>query len=280
MSYNIILNSSNVSNNTNSQYTYNFINGSFKIKEGSEICVSEIQVPYSWFNITTLYNNNTFQIIDWLGTTHNIVLPNGFYQVSDIFNYLQEYFINNGMYLITATGENYFFFQIYTNLTYYNNQMLFYPCPTSLPTGYTQPSNFIGYPTTSKCIQFVVLNNAFQTNIGFSHGTYGGGSSNLSVSSNMIPDATTVNSIVVRCSLVENPIGFPTDILDSFAVNATFGSNINYQPTYEKWIKIKPGTYSNLVLTLTDQNYNTLYANDDNVCISLILREKINKFII
>ena len=62
MSYNLVINSSNVVNSLNNQYRYDFINGSFEIPENSEIMISSLQIPYSWYNISTRYNNRKFTI--------------------------------------------------------------------------------------------------------------------------------------------------------------------------------------------------------------------------
>ena len=64
----------------------------------------------------------------------------------------------------------------------------------------------------------------------------------------------------------------PSDILDSIPINATFGSNINYEPAHQKWIKCKAGTYSNFQVVFSDQNLNTLYANDSNLSITLLIK--------
>jgi len=272
MSYNIILNSTNVSNSTNSQYTYKFITGNFVVKENALICVSQIQIPYSWFNITSAYQNTQFNIIDWLGNTRNITLPDGFYTIQDINDYLETYFINNGMYLINSTGQNVYYFQIYSNSQYYRNQMLFYNVPISLPLGYTQPSNWIGYPVSTTNMQVVILNNNFTIYSGFNAGTYGSGTVAISILGQNIPLGSNVNSLVVSCNLINNNVGFPTDILDIFAVEGIFGENINYDPRFEKWIKIKPGTYSALIITFRDQNLNTVTINDPNLTISLLLK--------
>jgi hypothetical protein len=59
--YNIIMNSTNVSNIYYTQFTFQFINGSFDIEEDAEICVGQITIPYSWFNINAnVYNNASF----------------------------------------------------------------------------------------------------------------------------------------------------------------------------------------------------------------------------
>jgi hypothetical protein len=75
----------------------------------------------------------------------------------------------------------------------------------------------------------------------------------------------------MRCSLINNPVTFPSDILDSFPItNVSFGSTNNI----EKWIKLTPGSYSSFSLTLVDQNLNNLIMNDPNILITLLIRLK------
>ena len=57
----LIINNSNVVQGySNSKYTYQFSGGGATFEKGDQIAVQSIQVPYSWFNITSSYNNNTF----------------------------------------------------------------------------------------------------------------------------------------------------------------------------------------------------------------------------
>ena len=58
MSYTLVLNSNNVINSHNTEYKYNFINGNFLINEGSQMCVSQIIIPYSWYNVNNGYYSN------------------------------------------------------------------------------------------------------------------------------------------------------------------------------------------------------------------------------
>ena len=61
--FNIIINNTHVANSLNNMYQYNFKNGSFEVPENSEIMITSMQIPYSWYNITTRYNNNSFKNI-------------------------------------------------------------------------------------------------------------------------------------------------------------------------------------------------------------------------
>ena len=280
MSNCLVLNSSNVFGNNKNIYKFNFVNGMFYIKEGSEICLSNITIPYSWFNITSVYENNTFQFT-WYGTSavvYTVVLPDGFYLVSDINNFLENFMIANNLYLLnTTTGSYIFYIQLYVSATYYSNQILSFAIPSSLPTGYTAPAGWAGFPATPSTPLFTVLNNNLQALLGFTAGSYPPikQTTNYSILSNLLPPVgSPVNSIIVRCSLINNKVAMPTDILDSFPINSTFGSNINYIPSYEKWVKVHHGSYSNLIITFVDQDFNNIKILDPNVIITLLIRQK------
>ena len=63
MSFTLVLNSQNVIGSGNNTYKYDFIKGNFTIPEDSEVMVANVQLPYSFYNITSAYNNNQFNYI-------------------------------------------------------------------------------------------------------------------------------------------------------------------------------------------------------------------------
>ncbi len=80
---------------------------------------------------------------------------------------------------------------------------------------------------------------------------------NYSVLSNKNPIGSYVNSIIIHCSLGNNPVVSPSDIIDAFQItNTTFGANINYQPLVENNVRLTRGSYSSMTIYLTDQNNN------------------------
>ena len=288
MSFTLVLNSTNVtSSSTNTTFKYNFINGGFQLKN-MEMCVSSITLPYSFYNVSSYYNNRTFSLIFPKGATTqtiSVTLPEGFYTVTDINSYIQQICLDNGAYLIDSTGNYVYYQQLVYNSTYYSVQLLLYPVPTTLPTGYSYASAGTLYtssanlPTTSYTPQLVLSSaGSISTIIGFVSGaTYPSTQSttNQSILSTLTPVGSTVNSIIMQCSLVNNPVTTPSDILDSLPIhNSTFGSNITYEPSFEKFISLSDGTFNNFTFSFRDQNLNEIYARDPNVSITLIIRQK------
>ena len=268
MSLTIYLNSANVINNGyNSTYNFKFLNGCLNIPENSEMCISNITIPYSWFNIQQQqYNNFVFQYTMPTSAgvqTFTVTLPNGFYAVTDINNYLQTIFIQNGHYIVNTTGQNIYYLSLQYNVTYYAIQVICYTLPTSLPTGYTNPGNMT-FPATTLTPQLIISGNNFGAIIGFLQGSYPTTPqlSNQSILSNTLPNGSPINALILRCNLIENNVCMP---LDSIPINALFGNNITYLPPYAKSMKVKPGRYANTTFTIIDQNLNSRYKYTNNL---------------
>ncbi len=86
MLYNFIVNSSNVVGNFNNQFRYKFPDNGITIPEGSEVCLANAIIPYSFYNITAAQGNNTFSFIYYSGSTPSFItvtLNDGFYTVKD-----------------------------------------------------------------------------------------------------------------------------------------------------------------------------------------------------
>jgi hypothetical protein len=56
--------------------------------------------------------------------------------------------------------------------------------------------------------------------------------------------------------------------------DTSFGSNITYQPSFERYVSVSDGTFNNFSFSFRDQNLNDIYAKDPNVSITLIIRPK------
>ena len=280
MAYNLVLNTNNsITPNT---FQYQFINGSLQILDEAEICISNLQIPYSWFNVSKAYNNQTFQIkfpdSTSSGTTYTITLNEGFFTVTDINAYIQQFCITNGLYLINSYGQYVYYLVLLYNVNTYGVQLITTLVPTAPPTGYSAPSNWVGYNATSYCPQLIIPSTSnFGKLIGFTAGTYPTAiTTNASTLNNTIPVGSNVNSLIVRCSLVDNQVGVPTDILDTINIpsGATFGSNINYTPPALKWLKMSGGSQQFLRIVFMDQNFIALAMQDTNVCISILINNK------
>jgi hypothetical protein len=210
-------------------------------------------------------------------TAVNVVLPDGFYSVTDIQNYIQQICIQNGFYLINATGQYVFYTYLTYSPTFYKVQLVQTPVPNALPVGWTTPVGWQGFNAASVTPTLALGTNSIATIIGFASGaSYPATPSATAVNflSTTTPVGSTVNSLVVRCSLISNNVTSPSDIMDGFPINASFGANITYDPSFEKWVFIKDGTFSSLTLQIVDQNLNSIQSLDPNAAITLLIRKR------
>jgi hypothetical protein len=206
-------------------------------------------------------------------TPYLVQIPDGFYTVPMLSIWLQQYFIDQRLYLTDASGNNIYFMSFTQNVNYYANQIITRQVAT---TGLTAPSGFPFPPTPFRSPYIEILNNDFTKLIGLRIGNYGRDlSGNLSQLSNITPQASTVNSLVVKCSLVNNNVSNASDVVDAFSIsNGKFAENLNYNNNIEKWVRISPGNYSNFIVTIVDQNLQDINIIDSNLLINFLIRVK------
>jgi hypothetical protein len=157
------------------------------------------------------------------------------------------------------------------NTTYYANQII---TKQIAVTGLTAPSGFPFPPTAFRAPYIEILNNDFTKLIGLKTGDYGrDASADFSQLSNITPQAATVNSLIVKCSLVNNGVTNASDVVDAFAIaNGKFGENLNYNNNIEKWVNLSPGNYSNFIVTIVDQNLQDINIIDPNLLINFLVK--------
>jgi hypothetical protein len=137
----------------------------------------------------------------------------------------------------------------------------------------------IKLPTTAFTPRFTLASSgSISTIIGFAAGaSYPSvpSATDYNILSTVTPIGSTVNSILMQCSLISNRCTFPTDIIDSMPINdVSFGSNITYQPSFERYVTVSDGTFNTFTFSFRDQNLNEIYAKDPNVSITLIIRPR------
>lgn len=297
----IILNSSNVVNDgKNSSLIYNFPNSvQFKDKY---LAVSQVIMYYSWFNLTSQYSNNRFSYTWTVGTTtttYNIIIPDGLYNIVDINAYCQFTMINNGTYLINSSGDNVYYFQLVINPNRYGIELTTFQVPTSLPVGFSQPSNFAGYPTTgfNPVINFP---NAFCNIVGYGpiNSVYFSSNANvnnaytpptasvsnyyvaknaigtLSYLSNIPPNVQPNSSVFISISNINNPYSQPSSIIYALTPSVDIGEQIISTPPNFMWTKLIDGTYNQLRIQLLGIDKAPIILNDPNMTIVLTIRDK------
>jgi hypothetical protein len=288
----IVLNQNNlVADGENNKLVYNFPNSiTFK---NNFIAVSSVSMYYSWFNIASIYSNNTFTYNWRVGgttTTYTITIPDGVYQVSDLNSYLQYVMIANGTYLIDTFNKNAYYAEFILNPTRYAVQINTYLVPTSLPTGFSEPTNWVGYPTQTFNPQIVIprrlniilgfienFTTAQNTNNAFTPPTSNYVSKNsagtISYLSTTSPNLQPNSSIYFSLSNINNPYALPSSIIYSLVPNGAVGTLITERPPQFAWNKMIDGTYNELRLTFLGTDLQPIKMNDPQMTILLAIKD-------
>lgn len=273
----LILNATNATDDA-SVYEY-ILPGSATFTDKDQIAISSVQLWYSWFNVTSELNNNEFEYIFPTsgGTvTRSVLIPDGFYSLGDLNSFLQSVMVTNGDYAKDSNGRNVYFLQISENQTAYAVQIDSFPVPTSAQAttlGYTQaPSG--GYPASASTPQIVIEPNRFQVYTGFNAGTYPSApqSSTYSALSQNTPEVSHVNTILLNCNIVNNPLAVPNNVIFAFVPNVGFGSIISPPITELVWNTVQGGSYEKLRLQFLNELYQPIKLRDTSIIIQLVVR--------
>ena len=274
--YPIIINGSNLVPSTNNNTYQYFFPSSIQLEPSSKIALASINMFYSWYNISTAYNNNKFNII-WatnIGTTtYNLTIPDGYYTVAQLNTYLDSFLIQNGLYLIDNNGKYIYYLEIQENPNVYGIQLNSFPIPNLLPAGWSNPAAMT-FPAIATTPQFVILNNNFQQWTGVNQGIYPSPSQATTYSkvSDFTPQVTPIQSVLMTCSLVNNAYANPTSLLYSFNTsNTAFGGLITSSPNEYIFVNVQQGLYSDITIRFSDQSFNPISIRDTNIVINLLV---------
>jgi hypothetical protein len=289
----IVLNQKNiVPDGQNNKLIYKFPN-SVQFKDNF-IAVSSVSMYYSWFNITTAYQNNFFSY-DWTEagttTTYTINIPDGLYEIATLNDFLQFSFIENGLYLVNGAGQNVYYAEFILNPSRYAVQLNTYLVPTSLPVGWSNPAGLV-FPTQTFNPSITTPAN-FCYILGFSPSFVSDSNTNdsfvppvgdplinknglgtISYLSTSAPNLQPNSSLLFSLSNIQNSLAQPTSIIYSLVPAVAVGEIITQTPPQFMWNKLIDGTYNELRLGILGTDLNPIKINDPNMTFLLTIRDR------
>ena len=282
MTSTIVLKSSNITDpNTNAVFKYDFPNSVNLIDH--EVALISASMYYSWNNISTILENRTFQYqyVDGTNTTQTVTvtLNEGLYEISDLNKALQFSMINEGLYLTdNTTNENIYYLEFVINTVRNSVDINTYAVPTSLPSGFTAPINWVGFAPTTYHPNLIIsakFNEIIGYEAGFSTGFSTGITDIVSFSSSVSPNVNPNSSILVDLDLIDNVFSNPTGIISTIVPDVQVGSLISVKPSELVFSPIRNGVYNSITVRLL--NKDTLLPQkieDDQIVIILGIRKK------
>jgi len=306
----LILNQSNIVPNTfNSRLEYTFPAGNVHIQKGQKLALASLEMYYSTFNITSVNNNNKFNYVWVDGSLVQVTIPDGYYTIATLNEFLQFTMIQNLHYLVDNDTQNFvYFLSLGTNASTYKIELTTFLMNATLfviGTGageYTFPAGATWQvPNNNIVPMFQLLPNNFRNVIGFSNaGYYPTGASgnyaqaiitgtppnqvqtgagtpytgNIVFSSNSVPQVSPLSSFLLKCNLINNNYAVPNDLLYSFSPQADFGQQFTIAPNQLIFINIQEGQYNKFQVEFADQNNQPVAIVDPNFVILLIISDE------
>jgi len=288
----LILNSSDIVEGTNNSIlSYEFAGGNINLKKGQKVALANLQMYYSTFNITAANNNNTYNYTWVDGTTNAVTMPDGFYDIDALNNYLHFTMVQNKHYLVAASSDFVYFATLGINPSRYSCEINVFGMSVALaatnvwtlPAGATWviPTNFI-------VPEINVGTNNFRLVIGFATGNYPNAAiagvppaqvqtpaytTDQQFLSSSVPQVTPVSSFILTCSLVNNNYAVPNNLLYSFSPQGTIGEQFTIAPNQYVFIDVLPAQYNRFQVSFIDQNFRPVSIQDPNMIIQLVVSD-------
>ena len=297
MSSNIALNKLNVTNTGNNRLRYDFPTPMTFTKDAT-LAITNFNLYYSWYNISSVYQNNKFSYLWWdtngnLTNTVTVTISDGFYSINSLFEYIQNFMVQQGHFLILkSSGDYVYFIELKTNATYYSTELVLSTLSEQMDFGngmkavseycFLPDASSWKIPVTFETPHFIVQSNCpkFGELIGFLPQTISVDASadtknkQYSFLNDRVANMEPSSSFLITSNLVDNPYGIPNNVLHAFTIpsGVGFGDRISmYNDAV--YSKIKAGTYSYIELVIYDQDFNELAIKDPNMQIVLSIRQ-------
>jgi len=221
---------------------------------------------FSWRNITT--SNNKFSYIRIDDIEYYVEISIGLYEMSDIKSYFQFVMSqNNHATTNTETGSTIYLIDFVVSNTKYSIDILTYPVPASLPTGFT--SN-IGTENNPRLKLPSAINEFFGYEKEF---IMDAGSSILSYSSTIALNVSPNNSTLIICDQVENEFS-NLGILYAISPSVGIGYLIVDKSAYPIYSKLRNGNYNHLTFRiLSSKTFRPIELIDPEIILYFMLNK-------
>jgi len=245
-----------------------------------EVALGYLGLYYSWRNVSGAfksngekgYNNNQFSYTWVNGQTYNVILPDGFYPIPDILEYMQkQVMIPNGHFMLDGKGKHVFFIEFVSNPTYYTVTMT---CkPVAIPAGGSNPNSL----PLGKVPQLnISADNNFGKIIGFNSGSYPAlpnTTTFYNVNGQNVPKISSANTVYVQCNLAESDTSLFTNAIYQFSPTVPYNQYIPIIPPNLIYLDVTDGSKRMIDVWFTDQNGDPLDIIDNEINVTLLVRD-------
>ena len=250
-----------------------------QFKKSDKLSLYSFSMYNSFYNISASQYGNSNITFTWFdNTVYNWTIPDGYYSLSDLNLWLQQQFILNKLYCVNSNNsQNIYFVVFQTNSVLYKAQIDVYYMPSTTNAalyGYTIPSGASWTFPASNTMVTLTINQNLQSFFGITNQlTFGNITpvQNMHYLSNTCPIVSPVFSIFLGCNLIVSDFNQIGNLFSQFPISAAYGNLIKIESSIDSLISIKEGIYSEIVITLWDQNNKPLIFQDPELTVFLII---------
>ena len=237
----------------------------YQASDQDRVSLKSLRMYYSWFNMTAAKKNNSLSYTWVDNTVHTVTLPDGIWSFLDFQTYLEQVMFSKKHYLLDNNARPVYYIRFESNSVFYRISLSVNAVPAVLPSGHTAPAGWVA-PATNKTPVVHIPATAIRSYLGFEAGSYPSQAQAtlFQINGQNVPQVTDITSLMLQSNLVNNEYGPDSRTLASFNVEPGTepGSLISEIPFYQDWIPMQMARFSQIVLTLVDQNSRPVKIED------------------
>jgi len=282
----LVLNRENSKWEENSRLVYKFPQPADFQDTEYEVTLGFASVPFSWRNITAARGNNTFTYtwyVNGVPTDTLITLPDGYYTVDFVNQFIESQLVAAKRYYIDADGKNVYPIRLASNATYYKLQFELSSqvkdAVELASLGYTLPAGVTteNYDPTGRSPIVKIQTEGFSKWSGFSIQDIGGIVNPVNpayyLGDLQFPTVDPVSSVNITTNLIENTLQLNKN-LTTFIPTVSYGEYIKIEPVNSYWQDVTKYTYDRVTIQFEDQAGDLLKVLDNDIVVLLLIREK------
>lgn len=277
--YQVTLNTTNYIPGTN-RYRLNFPAPIDFTSNNARLGVYQYSVYNSTYNISSKYNNNTYSI-KWIdGTIYNYVMPDGYYDFSQLNLNIQFNMAKDKLYLQDTTTSNkiLYFISCYANPIQYASQIDILYVPTVMVDGYKLPIGATWTLPDDPTYPQLILSDGLRKLFGFKSQvefplsqTVSLPAVNKSFVSDTYPVLSPIFCYMLGCNLIHSPFNPVPNVFYQIPLSNGFGGLIKESSAGSAMLNIHPSKYNAIEITIYDQFLNPLVLLDPEITVTLII---------
>jgi len=250
----LTLDSSSLSNQLGHDFTVTFPNP-INVREGYELALIKSNLWYSFYNVSSTFNNNVIIYTNDTLDVRTVTFPNGNYTIIQLNSYLHSVMKNNNDYTVISGIDTF--------------NINFTPNYSTIKVTIELTNTYSLDLTQSKFNELLGWNQGIYNFTGYQDGQ------------NTADITRGINSILIHCDIINQSYqnSISSDVLYSFVPNQPVGSNIEVEPTHLIYLPIR---YNDLVhkirMYITDQLNRPIDFNGEPITYLLHIRKQSNIF--